>query len=696
MSVRHLLAKMLRARTECRNASDHDRSSAFLALEPRCLFSGDAITQTLSDYIADREAIYAAPTPTSRTTSAQTLAVAAPNAVVRRPIGDAMIRGGAYANTNFGNESTLKVKASQDPSGGSTRKTLLKFSLAGLQGLAGAKVRIYGTMAWDDQVRVSLHEASSTAWNESTVTWNSAPAAGAKLGEFDVSWTAKGWIEFDVSSLIKTKVTAGTAEVAFVLQANYATSNAQSAEFNSDENAQFQPQLAVTFVAPPTNLAASSDPYSGPVKLTWSDAISNETGFKVYRSADAGHTYLPLDTVGAGITTYTDTTVERGKGYRYRVVALNGASESAPSNPAVAVTQNAPVVRGAIDDTHVRGGAYANTNYATSGLKVKASSVADSSRYSVMKFDLDGFDFTKRAVLRVYGRMDGPESAKVAAHVFAPGDWNEQTLTWNNAPETITYYSPTPITATVTATAQWHEWDVTSLVAGAVSTGKPTISIVLKATNNTAAVANFNSAESAANQPQLLHCEQPTPPAPTNLEGAFVNGQVQVRWLNRSEVSNRFQLYRSDDGGATFQPVGLFYGNQPFSVDRDGLQLGNTYLYRVVAGAKYYPESTPSNTISITLPSPPAVPSNFRGIASGGGVALSWTDNATNEKGYRLWRSDGPWSWSTSTFLGNLPPNTSSFHDTGLVAGKTYGYRLEAYSDYATAEATSGPIQVVA
>ena len=109
------------------------------------------------------------------------------------------------------------------------------------------------------------------------------------------------------------------------------------------------PTLAVNppIAAPlaPTNLVAAL--LAGPqIRLTWRDNATNEGGFVVERSADAGVTFTQLAVAparaGTGNVTFTDTTVVAGTSYTYQVKAVNlfggVTTYSAPSNWASAGT----------------------------------------------------------------------------------------------------------------------------------------------------------------------------------------------------------------------------------------------------------------------------------------------------------------------------------------------------------------------
>lgn len=58
------------------------------------------------------------------------------------------------------------------------------------------------------------------------------------------------------------------------------------------------------------------------VKLDWTDN-SSETGFSIERGTN-GTTYAEIAQVAAGVVTYTDTSVNAGTTYYYRVRAFNG------------------------------------------------------------------------------------------------------------------------------------------------------------------------------------------------------------------------------------------------------------------------------------------------------------------------------------------------------------------------------------
>jgi hypothetical protein len=68
------------------------------------------------------------------------------------------------------------------------------------------------------------------------------------------------------------------------------------------------------------------------VGLRWTDTTSNETGFRIERHN--GSSYVQVATVGANVTSYTDSSLNAGSTYCYQVRAFNSAGVSGPSNQA--------------------------------------------------------------------------------------------------------------------------------------------------------------------------------------------------------------------------------------------------------------------------------------------------------------------------------------------------------------------------
>ena len=95
---------------------------------------------------------------------------------------------------------------------------------------------------------------------------------------------------------------------------------------------------ATTFPLPaaPSNLTATAISRSR-IDLVWIDNSNNEDGFKLYRSTNNVN-FTFYATVGANVTTRSNTGLSSGTTYYYRVFAYNSGGNSANSNVASATT----------------------------------------------------------------------------------------------------------------------------------------------------------------------------------------------------------------------------------------------------------------------------------------------------------------------------------------------------------------------
>src|ERR1019366_1600481 len=93
---------------------------------------------------------------------------------------------------------------------------------------------------------------------------------------------------------------------------------------------------AQTIPNAPTNLTATVIS-ALQISLSWSDASTNEDGFKVERSLD-GINFSQIAQVSAGVTNYRNAALFPGTAYSYRARAFNSGGSSASSSIASAVT----------------------------------------------------------------------------------------------------------------------------------------------------------------------------------------------------------------------------------------------------------------------------------------------------------------------------------------------------------------------
>lgn len=163
-----------------------------------------------------------------------------PTLVTLNPMADSHIQDGSSSGVNFGNNSIMIVKGTTVQ--GYTRKAYYKFSLANINSVGTAKLRVYGSNQDETNVSVLSYGVDDDSWSETTITWENAPEPSTvALSNTSVNNEAK-YYELDVTTYLKNQV-SGDKMVTLVL-AN--TSNQDKMlKFNSKENTDNKPELII-------------------------------------------------------------------------------------------------------------------------------------------------------------------------------------------------------------------------------------------------------------------------------------------------------------------------------------------------------------------------------------------------------------------------------------------------------------------
>ncbi|MBD0256025.1 MAG: DNRLRE domain-containing protein, partial [Cytophagales bacterium] len=265
-----------------------------------------------------------------------------------------------------------------------------------------------------------------------------------------------------------------------------------------------QPPAAVTNLTVPAKSATTAD-------LAWSPATDNigVASYNVYQGAVLVRNVTQ--------TSFQATSLDPATSYTFTVRTVDFFGNEAPATSVVVMTtETGPVVNSLLPlaDTYVQQG-NAGTNYGALDV-IRVKGVNDGlQRRSYLKFNLAGIGTIKTAVLRIYGfNKETNEPIKVSA--FEAGDnWEENTITWNNAPVAT---GAKRGGVDVTDALQYYQMDVTDYVKEQLA-GDKIVSLMLANTELQNRVMDFNSKENSAFRPELIitgfgaDTEPPTPVA---------------------------------------------------------------------------------------------------------------------------------------------------------------------------------------
>lgn len=178
------------------------------------------------------------------------------------------------------------------------------------------------------------------------------------------------------------------------------------------------------------------------------------------------------------------------------------------------------------------------------------------------------------------------------------------------------------------------------------------------------------------------------PTSPDHLTATAISStQVAVNWIDNAVNETAYELWRSVNDCSSFA---LVKGDLPADTTNfidTGLTPSTLYCYKVRAKNSVGASNFSNTDDATTFPEPKGVPNpatQLRAIAvSSSQVDVTWLDNAIDEEGYKLERSEHPTCELGLGFIeipASLGPNTTSFNDTGLNPNTRYCYRVRPFN----------------
>lgn len=165
------------------------------------------------------------------------------------------------------------------------------------------------------------------------------------------------------------------------------------------------------------------------------------------------------------------------------------------------------------------------------------------------------------------------------------------------------------------------------------------------------------------------------PKAPSVLVAtAASSAQINLSWTDNATDETGFELERSTDGLSYTKIADL--GPNVTTYQHTGLAPATRYWYRVLAknsaGKSAYSNIANATTQQVV----PSAPSGLTATAvSTTQINLKWTDNAGNETGYQVERSENGTSF---TKIADLAANITVYQSTGLAPATAYYFRVRA------------------
>jgi glucose/arabinose dehydrogenase len=268
----------------------------------------------------------------------------------------------------------------------------------------------------------------------------------------------------------------------------------------------------------------------------------------------------------------------------------------------------------------------------------------------------------------------------------APGNYTQSNgVNWqlDNTPinVTITYLGGTTLTVTLRqgANTETKTFTFASTLAALLGGNLATVGF-------TASTGSSTSTQEITN---WVFSPLSAPAAPTGLQaelsgyGAGSQAAVaignELTW-NAAPGAASYRIERKLGVGGTFAEIGFVTAT---TFADSNLAPGSAYIYRV-RGVNAVGNGAYSAELTVNTPVAPAAPTAGEVTATTQtSISLRWLDNASNEGGFQIFRSNGDEPFA---LIGSVPASAAptpafvTFTDSGLTVGVSYHYEVRAFN----------------
>ena len=464
--------------------------------------------------------------------------------------------------------------------------------------------------------------------------------------------------------------------------------------YNDSGNSAYSGEVnATTYALPgPSSLTATAVSNSQ-INLTWKDNAGNESGFKIERKTGVGGTYAQIATVGANVVSYQNTGLAASTTYYYRVRAYNASGNSAYSGEVGATTPAFPapsnLTAAAASATQINLTWKDNSTNET-GFKIERKTGAAGTWSQIATAAANTVSYQNTGLtssttyyyrVRAYNSVSNfaysnEASATTRALPAAPSNLtatsasaSQINLSWTDNASDETGFK---IERKTGATGTWSQ--VATAAANVVTYNNTGLAA---ATTYYYRVRSYNANGNSVYSNEASAATAPLP-APSSLTAAAASAtQINVTWKDNSTNESGFKIERKTGATGTWSQIATAAANI-VSYQNTGLTASTTYYYRVRA-YNSVSNSAYSNEATATTRALPVAPSGLTASSiSPSQINLSWTDNASDETGFKIERKTG--SGGTWTQIATATANVVTYNNTGLAAATTYYYRVRSYN----------------
>ncbi len=448
---------------------------------------------------------------------------------------------------------------------------------------------------------------------------------------------------------------------------------------------------------------------SSQIDLSWLDNSDSETGFKIERKTDSG-SFTEISSLTPNKVTYSDKSVTAGHTYVYRVLLVNSPGSSTIYTNEASVSTNTAVSPTSLELTPVSPSQinlawdYSSFgNYMTiierktweSGTWVEIAMVeAGNKNYSDTGLTENTQYFYRIKAFFYYNTFSQAypnDNTGIGAFTKINKPTNLQSATPSDTQVRLTWTSNSSGVQYVierrTELSDFAEIGTTEINATSWSDVSliPDFQYTYRIKAKTLSNSSDYSNEVTATYSDLA--------PPSNLTtGALTGAVIELNWLDNSTNESGYEIWRAAEASSQWELISTVESNTTKYTD-SALSPNKQYSYKVrayISRTGIYSSYSNLSTAITTVPNAPTGLNYTR--MSSTSLKLTWSDNSTNENGFKVEKKDG--SDGTWLEIASLFQNTTSFSVASLDPGARYFFRIKAYNTVYNSYSYSNELEI--